>query len=75
MATQSRQRFTLDGKSNNDSAWNPDGKQLAFAVDRPSRKDVLVRDSDGTGAERQLVVREGLQRPSDWTSEAEHEDS
>jgi len=67
LATQSRRRFTLDGASNNDPAWSPDGKQLAFAVDRPTRKDVLVRNADGSGAERQLVVREGLQWPSDWT--------
>ncbi len=67
LPTQTRRRFTLDGASNNDPTWSPDGKQIAFAADRPSRKDLLVRNTDGTGSERQLVVREGLQWPSDWT--------
>ncbi|HEV8356920.1 MAG TPA: protein kinase [Gemmatimonadales bacterium] len=67
LRTQTRRRFTLDGASSNDPAWSPDGKYIAFSVDRPSRKDLLVRASDGTGDERQLVVREGLQWPSDWT--------
>ena len=67
LRTQTRRRFTLDGAGNNDPAWSPDGLQLAFAADRPSRKDVLVRMADGSGSERQLVVREGLQWPSDWT--------
>ncbi len=65
--TQTRRRFTLDGAGNNDAAWSSDGKQIAFAADRPSRKDVLVRPTDGAGRERRLVVREGLQWPSDWT--------
>ena len=68
LRTQARRRFTFEGASSNDPAWSPDGKQLAFASDRPSRKDVLVRASDGSGTERQLVVREGLQWPSDWTT-------
>jgi serine/threonine-protein kinase len=67
LRTQTRQRFTLDGAANNDPAWSPDGKQLAYASDRPSRKDILVRSTDGTDSARQLVVREGLQWPSDWT--------
>jgi Tol biopolymer transport system component len=49
-------------------SWSPDGTQLAFAADRPTRKDVLVRRIDSAGSERRLVVREGLQWPSDWTS-------
>jgi serine/threonine-protein kinase len=67
LPTQTRRRLTLDGASNNDPTWSPDGKQIAFAANRPSRKDLLVRNADGTGGERQLVVREGLQWPSDWT--------
>ncbi|MDQ3539458.1 MAG: protein kinase, partial [Chloroflexota bacterium] len=67
LRTQTRRRFTLEGAGNNDPRWSPDGQQIAFSADRPSRKDVLVRNADGTGAERQLVVREGLQWPSAWT--------
>jgi len=68
LLAQTRRRFTLDGASNNDPTWSPDGRQLAFSANRPpSRKDLLVRNIDGTGGERQLVVREGLQWPSDWT--------
>lgn len=67
LGTQTRRRLTVDGASSNDPVWSPDGKQLAFAADRPSRKDVLIRNADGTGNEIQLVVREGLQWPSDWT--------
>jgi len=67
LPTQTRRRFTLDGASNNDPTWSPDGRQIGFAGNRPSRKDLLVRNADGTGSERQLVVREGLQWPSAWT--------
>ena len=67
LRTRTRRRFTLDGAGNNDPAWSPDGKQIAFATNRPSTKDVVIRATDGTGTERQLVVREGLQWPSDWT--------
>lgn len=67
LPTQTRRRFTLDGASNNDPTWSPDGRQIAFAANRPSRKDLLVRNTDGSGSERQLVVREGLQWPSAWT--------
>ena len=42
------------------------GQDVAFAVDRPTRKDVLVRNADGS-EEKTLVVREGLQWPSDWS--------
>ena len=68
LRTHTKQRFTLDGASSNDPQWSPDGKFIAFSVDRPSRKDLLVRASDGSGTERKLVVREGLQWPSDWSS-------
>ncbi|HEV8598153.1 MAG TPA: protein kinase, partial [Gemmatimonadales bacterium] len=68
LRTQARRRFTLDGASSNDPAWSPDGKFIAYSADRPTRKDLLVRKSDGSDSARQLVVREGLQWPSDWTT-------
>jgi len=67
LPTQTRRRFTLDGAGNNDPAWSPDGKQIAFSANRRFRKDLLIRAADGTGNEKQLVVREGLQWASDWT--------
>jgi len=68
IATRTRQRLTTDGKGNNDPAWSPDGTRLVIAADRPTRKDLLVRAADGTGRESRLLVKEGLQWPSDWTS-------
>jgi serine/threonine-protein kinase len=65
--TQSRSRFTMDGSANNDAVWSPDGQFLAFSRDRPSRKDLNVRAVDGSGSARALVMREGLQWPSDWS--------
>ena len=67
LTTHTRRRLTLDGTQNSDPVWSPDGKQIAFSSDRPTRKDILVRNVDGSANERQLVVREGLQWPSDWT--------
>jgi serine/threonine-protein kinase len=68
IATKSRQRLTTDGKGNNDPAWSPDGARLVFAADRPTRKDLVVGAPDDTGGESRLLVKEGLQWPSDWTS-------
>ena len=65
--TKTRRRLTLDGANNNDPTWSPDGRQLAFSANRPTRKDLLVRNADGSGVEQRVVVREGLQWPTDWT--------
>ncbi len=65
--TQTRRRFTFDGANNNDPTWSPDGRQIVLSANRPSRKDLLVRNADGSGSERQVLVREGLQWPTDWT--------
>lgn len=67
LTAHSRRRLTLDGTANSDPAWSPDGRQLAMSSDKASRKDVLIRNADGSGSERQLVTQEGLQWPSDWT--------
>ena len=67
LRAETRRRFTIEGVSSNDPAWSPDGRFIAFSADRPSRKDLLIRSLDGSVPERQVVVREGLQWPSDWT--------
>ncbi|MGQ0701928.1 MAG: protein kinase domain-containing protein, partial [Gemmatimonadales bacterium] len=68
LATGAKRRLTTEGTSSNDPQWSPDGRELAYDSDRPSQKDLLVRNADGTGAERRVVVRAGLQWPSDWSS-------
>ncbi|HEV8365333.1 MAG TPA: protein kinase [Gemmatimonadaceae bacterium] len=65
--TKTRRRLTVDGANNNDPTWSPDGRQLALSANRPGRKDLLVRSADGSGTEQRVVVREGLQWPTDWT--------
>ncbi len=65
--TKTRRRLTFDGANNNDATWSPDGRQLALSANRPGRKDLLVRNADGSGTEQRVLVREGLQWPTDWT--------
>ena len=65
--TKTRRRLTFDGANNNDPTWSPDGRQIAFSANRPTRKDLLIRNADGSGTEQRVLVREGLQWPTDWT--------
>ena len=65
--TKSRHRFTREGLDGNDPVWSPDGEQIVFASMRPTPKDLHVRQTNGSRPDRQLLVRDGLQWPSDWT--------
>jgi serine/threonine-protein kinase len=65
--TKGRHRFTREGADGNDPVWSPDGEQIVFSSMRPTPKDLHVRQTNGSRLERQLLVRDGLQWPSDWT--------
>ncbi|MEP7002043.1 MAG: protein kinase, partial [bacterium] len=59
------QRLTDDDGDSNDPQWSPDGKSIAYSVNAPDGKDVVVRPLAG-GTARVIAARPGMQFPSDW---------
>ncbi len=59
------QRLTDDDADSNDPQWSADGAALAFSVNAPGGKDVVLRPPTG-GANRVVTARDGTQFPSDW---------
>jgi serine/threonine-protein kinase len=66
LASGTTERLTTDGNDNNDPAWRPDGRAIAFDAGLLGTKDIFVRTLDGDSA-RLLVSRPGNQFPADWT--------
>jgi Tol biopolymer transport system component/tRNA A-37 threonylcarbamoyl transferase component Bud32 len=49
-------RLTFDGEAKRDPRWSPDGRQVIYAVgEGVASFAVVVKDSDGTGAPRELA--------------------
>jgi tricorn protease len=44
------------GAMDRDPAWSPDGRSIAYFSDRAGEYDLYVRDQDGTGAVRRIVL-------------------
>jgi serine/threonine-protein kinase len=61
----STRRLTDDDGDANDPQWSPDGASVAYSVNAPGGKDVVIRALAG-GMERVLAPRPGTQFPSDW---------
>jgi len=59
-----RQRVTADAKDGNDAQWSPDGRSIAYTVNAPGGKDIVVQALDG-GRVRHFP-RPGTQWTSDW---------
>jgi Tol biopolymer transport system component len=63
----SSSRLTFGDTNETASIWSPDGKQIAYRIDRRGPSDVVARAADGTGEEQVLLKGDALLIPSDWS--------
>ncbi|MBZ5617518.1 MAG: hypothetical protein LAQ69_02110 [Acidobacteriia bacterium] len=49
--------------------WSPDGKQIAFNLDRTGQDDLFVKPSSGASGERLLLSNSFRKIPSDWSTD------
>jgi serine/threonine-protein kinase len=69
-------RVTLDGRTNNDPVWHPDGTSFAFSsvvgdVGRFETKDLFVISLEGGDVDR-VVAQDGQQWTTDWSPDSRH---
>jgi TolB protein len=60
-------RVTFNGAINLDPIWSPDGREVAFSVDRNNQFDLYRQRLDGTGKEELLLATPGAEVASDWS--------
>ena len=58
-------RLTDDDGDSNDPQWSADGSSIAYSVNAPDGKDLMVQRAGGGGASV-LAKRQGMQFASDW---------
>ena len=48
-------RFTFDPARDDNPAWSPDGKNIAFSSNRGGQMDLYIKPADGSGEEKLLL--------------------
>lgn len=65
-------RFTFGPSANISPVWSPDGSRIAFASGRQSGDDIYVKSTSGGGNAEPLLVLDGRNYPSDWSSDGRY---
>jgi len=60
-------RLTFDPGNDNDPAWSPDGKKIAFDSTRGDSHGIYVKDASGAGAVEQVVKSDVGISPVAWS--------
>jgi Tol biopolymer transport system component len=69
LAQNREQRLTFSGRSSQNAAFSPDGTEVVFATGRTDALQLVVKRTDGTGAEESLGVRGSS---PDWSPDGRH---
>ncbi len=64
-------QLTNDPAVDNDPAWSPDGRRLAFVSDRGGHMDLWIRDL-ATGADSQVTHEKGSLSGPAWSPDGSH---
>ena len=62
-------RLSLEGSSNRNPVWTPDGGSVVFGSDRAGSIDLYLKAADGSGAAERLATSEHNHLPLSWSPE------
>ncbi len=62
-------RFTFDPLRDDNPAWSPDGKNIAFSSDRSGQLDLYIKPADGSGEEKLLLKTDEPKTVERWTKD------
>lgn len=62
-------RFTFDSAADDDPAWSPDGKYIAFTSNRSGQFDLYIKPADGSGEEKLLLKTNEPKAEERWTKD------
>jgi Tol biopolymer transport system component/predicted Ser/Thr protein kinase len=69
LARATSTRFTFGPGLHVNPVWSPDGKRIAYALERTDGADVFQKDSNGTRPEEALFHHNDNAFPQDWSSD------
>ncbi len=62
-------RFTFNEARETNPLWSPDGRRIAFEMEREVQRDLVVKAVGGTGEVEVLVEGENRQGPDSWSAD------
>ncbi len=62
-------RFTFDPASDDNPAWSPDGKNIAFSSNRAGQPDLYIKPADNSNEEKLLLKSDESKSPDGWTKD------
>jgi eukaryotic-like serine/threonine-protein kinase len=72
LARETLTRLTFEGNTNQNPAWTPDGKRIAFQSNKGgSAFNLFWLLADGSGGLERLATSENLQAPNSWSSDGQ----
>jgi Tol biopolymer transport system component len=64
-------RLTFEGNANTNPTWTPDGKRIAFSMNKEGPQNIFWQMADGSGGLERLTTSEYLHAPMSWSPDGQ----
>jgi eukaryotic-like serine/threonine-protein kinase len=71
LARETLTRLTLEGNSNVNPAWTPDGKRIAFESNKEGPYNLFWQLADGSGGLERLITSEYISAPNSYSPDGQ----
>jgi Tol biopolymer transport system component len=71
LARDTLTRFTFEGATNQNPAWTPDGKRIAFYSTKEGTANLFWQLADGSGGLERLSTSQHVQVPKSWSPDGQ----